>query len=193
MEHLSADYWRNRYQKQDTVWDIGHVSDPLKTYIDRLTDTSIRILIPGAGNAYEAEYLWQKGFHNIHILDIIEEPLKNLHKRCPAIPETQLILQDFFAHQGQYDLILEQTFFCALDPALRPPYAEKMQTLLKPGACLAGVLFDTDFRNPGPPYGGHTAEYQSLFEKYFVIKTLAPCYNSIAPRAGSEVFIQLIR
>jgi len=62
-------------------WDIGYPSTPIKEYADQLTDKSIQILIPGAGNAYEAEYLWKQGFSNVHILDISEIPLKEFKKR----------------------------------------------------------------------------------------------------------------
>lgn len=62
---LDADFWNERYSSQQTGWDIGSPSTPLKEYIDQLTDKDIRILIPGCGNAYEAEYLHQQGFSNV--------------------------------------------------------------------------------------------------------------------------------
>ena len=36
----------------------------------------------------------------------------------------------FFEHNKKYDLILEQTFFCALNPALRRAYVAKVYELL---------------------------------------------------------------
>ena len=42
------------------------------------------------------------------------------------------------------------------------------------------------------PYGGSAEEYQQLFRKNFIIKTLAPCYNSIERRISAEVFINLM-
>ncbi|HXH19987.1 MAG TPA: hypothetical protein VNJ07_12995 [Chitinophagales bacterium] len=36
------------------------------------------------------------------------------------IPVVRLIHRDFFKHQGRYDLIIEQTFFCAINPKPRP-------------------------------------------------------------------------
>ena len=54
---LSQSYWNNRYLENDFGWDTGSITTPLKTYIDGLTDKSLKILIPGAGNSYEAEYL----------------------------------------------------------------------------------------------------------------------------------------
>ncbi|MFN5665593.1 MAG: hypothetical protein ACK461_10475, partial [Bacteroidota bacterium] len=40
------------------------------------TDLNQRILIPGAGNAYEAGYLFQIGFQNVYICDWSPEPLQ---------------------------------------------------------------------------------------------------------------------
>ncbi|SHI83533.1 Thiopurine S-methyltransferase (TPMT) [Algibacter luteus] len=50
-------YWTQRYNERQTGWDVGKPTTPLKTYIDQLKNKSLKILIPGAGNAYEAEYL----------------------------------------------------------------------------------------------------------------------------------------
>ena len=120
------DFWRSRYSNEETGWDIGAVSTPLKNYIDQITDKSISILIPGAGNSYEAEYLFHHGFKNVTVLDIAEAPLQNISNRIIGFPTSKLICNDFFQYNGQHDLILEQTFFCALHPSLRNEYAQKM-------------------------------------------------------------------
>jgi SAM-dependent methyltransferase len=98
---------------------------------------------------------------------------------------------NFFAWEGAYDLILEQTFFCALPPDRRPAYVRHMHRLLKPGGRLVGVLFDREFGTAGPPFGGSRAEYETLFVPFFTPRVLAPCYNSAPPRRGTEVFISL--
>jgi thiopurine S-methyltransferase len=51
-------------------------------------------------------------------------------------------------------------------------------------------LFDRDFEN-SPPFGGNAEEYRNYFEPYFTFKVFEPCRNSIAPRAGSELFMIL--
>lgn len=183
-------YWEKRYHDDHTGWDIGAVSPPLKAYIDGLTDKTIRIFIPGAGNAYEAVYLLEKGFKNVTILDFAENLIAGLRKRLQRFDpgDYRLVCSDFFEFHGSFDLILEQTFFCAIDPARRGEYASKMYELLKSSGKLAGVLFNRDFI-AGPPFGGSTREYFQLFSKYFPDVQIAPCYNSIKPRQGSEVFI----
>ena len=183
---LDKDYWNERYRKGQTGWDIGYVSTPLKEYIDQLTDKSLRILIPGGGNSHEAVYLLQQGFTNVTVVDISSEIIQNLQKKY-AGQGLKAVCDDFFRHSGQYDLILEQTFFCALDPSLRSSYVRKMKELLTSTGKLAGLLFDRAFVG-GPPFGGNVKEYESVFKEAFVLKTMDAAYNSIPPRQGSEVF-----
>ena len=49
-----------RWQHQQTGWDLGMISPPIKQYIDSIDDKNQRILIPGCGNAHEAVYLLEK-------------------------------------------------------------------------------------------------------------------------------------
>lgn len=189
MTLLSSDYWNQRYLNNEFAWDIGEVSAPLKAYIEQLKNKQLNILIPGAGNAYEADFLIESGFKNVSVLDFAKAPLVNIKKRNPLITDEQLIENDFFEHQGQYDLILEQTFFCALNPSLRHKYAEHMNTLLKPGGKLVGLLFNDVLNSDRPPFGGNKMEYLELFEPIFKIRTFEKCYNSIKPRADRELFM----
>jgi SAM-dependent methyltransferase len=193
MQKLSKDYWNNRYANDDFPWDIGYVSAPLKSYFDQLTDKSVRILIPGAGSAYEAEYLFHLGFKNVFVIDFADAAIELLKKRMPSFPFSQLISDDFFKHENVYDLIIEQTFFCAIDPVLRQQYADQMAHLLNPGGKLAGLLFDAPLNSDKPPFGGNKEEYISYFAGLFDFVHFELCYNSIAPRTGRELFIELIK
>ncbi|GAB3200604.1 SAM-dependent methyltransferase [Pontibacter aydingkolensis] len=190
-QDFNADYWQQRYTQHNTGWDTGSITTPLKDYFDQLENKALRILIPGCGNAYEAEYLYQNGFKNVFLVDFAPGPLQNFAQRVPDFPVEQLLHQDFFELEGEYDLIVEQTFFCALNPALRPEYARKAASLLKPGGKLAGLLFNTTFQKPGPPFGGNREEYRLYFEPYFNFLHFELAYNSIPPRQGNELFILL--
>lgn len=190
---LNQTYWETRYQTHQTGWDLGAVSPPLKEYADQLADKSLNILIPGAGNGYEAEYLVETGFTDVTVLDLAPSPLAHLRERVGENGSLRLVQGDFFAHAGRYDLILEQTFFCALDPDLRPAYARKVHELLKPGGKLVGVLFNVDFENPGPPFGGSEDEYRTLFAPLFRLDVLETAYNSVKPRAGRELFFKFVK
>lgn len=180
-------YWSERYRLQQTGWDTGAPTTPLKTYIDQLPDKDISLLIPGCGNAHEAVYLLEKGFTRITLVDISAELVHSLSQKLAHTP-VAVIHADFFAHEGQYDIILEQTFFCALDPSFRQRYVQQMHKLLKPGGVLAGVLFNRAFEG-GPPFGGTEGEYRHLFSACFNDIQIEPCVNSIEKRKDTEAFI----
>ncbi|WP_242918281.1 TPMT family class I SAM-dependent methyltransferase [Pontibacter liquoris] len=190
-QDFNAAYWQERYLAEQTGWDAGTITPPLKNYFDQLPDKDLRILIPGCGRAYEAEYLHAKGFKNVFLADVAEAPLQHFASRVPDFPKAHLLLQDFFSLSGPYDLIVEQTFFCALPPELRANYAKKCAGLLAPAGKLMGLLFDTVFEKDGPPFGGNRNEYRTYFAPYFDFLHFETAYNSIAPRQGKELFILL--
>jgi thiopurine S-methyltransferase len=186
------EYWTKRYKEERTGWDIGAPSRPLKEYINQLKDKNIRILIPGAGNGYEAQYLWKNGFKNVYILDISEIPLRAFRERNPAFAKANVLQENFFEHQGKYDLILEQTFFCSCVPTVenRTAYAKQMAQLLKPSGKLVGLWFNFPLTGnmEKRPFGGTQEEYVSYLSPYFKTKLFKRAYNSIAPRLGKELF-----
>jgi SAM-dependent methyltransferase len=188
---LDETYWNNQYQANTTGWDLGEVSPPLKAYIDQLTNKNLRILIPGCGNTYEADYLLQQGFTHVTVIDIAPALVAQLKEKYKGNANIKIILGDFFQHEGKYDLILEQTFFCALNPPLRKNYVAKMYELLTENGKLVGVLFNRGFEQQGPPFGGSKSQYEPMFEKGFMFKKFEPCYNSFIKRKDTELFVIL--
>lgn len=187
---LSASYWDKRYTEHQTGWDIGYPSTPLKTYIDQLENKTQRILIPGAGNSYEAIYLAEQGFTDITIIDISAVLTNQLQQKINPVsyPSIHLLTGDFFDLDQTFDLVLEQTFFCAIHPSLRENYIKKVQSILSGNGKLAGLLFNREF-DTNPPFGGNEKEYRQLFETHLRIKKLEACFNSIPERAGTELFL----
>jgi hypothetical protein len=41
IKKIDAYFWDQKYQNQETGWDIGTISEPLKCYIDQLEDKNI--------------------------------------------------------------------------------------------------------------------------------------------------------
>jgi methyl halide transferase len=191
MQNLNSDYWNNRYLENKTGWDIGYASPEIVKFAEKITDKEIAILIPGCGNAYEAEALLNLGFKNVTLVDFADTVVKSAqHKFSNQINlgSIKVIQEDFFSHDAKYDLIIEQTFFCALNPELRPNYAKKMAQLLKPKGMLAGLFFNFPLTAEGPPFGGSLDEYKSYFEPFFNTIQFNVAQNSIEPRAGKELF-----
>ena len=193
MNILDAEYWETRWQGQQTGWDIGQASPPLVQYLKGISDRQTRILIPGAGRAYEALYLHQQGYKQVFVCDWAPSAFDYLRETAPDFPEDHFLVGNFFELEPKapFDLLLEQTFFCAIDPALRPQYVAKAAELLDDDGTLAGVLFAHEFPFPGPPFGGKAAEYHQLFSTAFEILTMEITPYSIAPRLGNELFVEL--
>ena len=195
-EVSQAEFWQQRYEKDSIGWDMGEVSPPLKAYIDQLPASTKdqAVLVPGAGNAYEVGYLHEQGFTNVILVDFALAPIEAFAKRYPDFPAEHLICADFFnlsPEQYQFDWVLEQTFFCAINPSRRDEYVQRMSALLKSDGKLIGLLFDKDFGRNEPPFGGTKEEYQQRFEHHFKIDVMEPSYNSHPARQGSELFIQM--
>lgn len=187
---LNAQYWEQRYKEGNIPWNTGTVTPALINFLaDYPRDTSI--LIPGVGTSREGIELAKMGFTNItfndfssHALDLLREDMDkegfgNLFQYSPG---------DFFELQGEYAIVLEQTFFCALDPSLRASMVKKVYELLLPGGLWFGVLFRTEFDRPGPPFGGTEKTYKELFSKILNIEKISICKGSIPPRDGNELF-----
>lgn len=188
---LNEAFWDNRYQNNDIGWDLGKISKPIKSYINQLTDKNLKILIPGCGNSYEAEYLYNQGFINTFVVDFSKTALDNFKKRVPYFPTSNLLHKDFFEVQETFDLIIEQTFFCAIHPNLRFEYAKKMHELLKDYGKLVGLLFNAPLNIKHPPFGGNKEEYIAYFKPYFDIEIMDEAYNSTESRKNKELFIKL--
>ncbi len=191
-KNLNESYWNSRYQSHSTTWDLTQISPPLKAYFDQLSNKNCSILIPGCGNSYEADYLLQQGFTDITLIDIAPNLVEKLQMKFGQNPLIKIIAGDFFTLFNSFDLIVEQTFFCALDPIFREKYVQKIHSLLKPQGKLVGLLFNRDFEG-GPPFGGTKIEYAALFTKDFILKTFELCNNSHVKRKDSELFINFIR
>lgn len=189
--NLDETFWDNRYKSLDIGWDLGEVSPPLKAYFDQIENKTLKILIPGGGNSYEAEYLHRNGFKNVYVVDVSETALSNLLNRVPEFPIEHLIHSNFFELEKTFDLIIEQTFFCAIDPRLRDEYVKKAHSMLSEEGKLVGLLFDLPLNSDRPPFGGSRSEYEDRFKNLFEIVQMTRSYNSHESRQGKELFINL--
>lgn len=191
--NLDKTFWNQRYLDKEIGWDLGKVATPLKEYFDQLENKNLRIIIPGCGNAYEAEYLFNKGFKNIFLIDLSPTALEQFATRVLNFPQDQLICGNFFEHNNTYDLMVEQTFFCAINPELRGNYAQHAANILTPNGKLVGLLFNETLNTEHPPFGGDKEEYITYFEPFFNINVMETAHNSIAPRNDRELFIKLTK
>lgn len=84
-------------------------------------------------------------------------------------------------------LLIEQTFFCAINPSLRSKYVTHSYKLLNKNGKISGILFDVPLNQNHPPFGGKKEEYLRHFSPFFEIQIIDNCYNSEESRAGREL------
>lgn len=187
------DFWDNKWSNNQTGWDIGYASPAIVDYFEKYDQKDAKILIPGCGNAHEALALLALGYRNITLLDIATTAVEHLKNKFQNTENISIIKGDFFQHQEQYDIIIEQTFFCAIPTNWRENYVTQAYNLLRGNGKIVGLLFNTEFEKQGPPFGGNTSEYMELFQNKFDVNIMETCYNSIAPRSGKELFVNLTK
>ncbi len=93
---LNKNYWEDRYKSNETGWDVGSITTPLKEYIDQIQDKNLKILIPGAGNGYEVDYLTEKGFTNVFVIDFGRSPSTKHTGAKSEFPERKPHSKRFF-------------------------------------------------------------------------------------------------
>lgn len=190
-EVLDVNFWNYRWETNQTGWDIGYPSPPIADYFKQYDNKDAAILIPGCGSAYEAEFLVENGYKNITLVDISEIAVERLKHKFKDFPQVKCININLFEHTGKYDIIIEQTLFCALSLSQRTDYINKTHELLNNNGLIIGLLFDVIFETEGPPFGGHKKDYIEIFSPLFDIKIMEKCKNSIPQRMGNELFIKL--
>jgi SAM-dependent methyltransferase len=189
---LDAQYWDAQWKSNTIGWDLGMPAPPIVSLIDSIENKDAKILIPGCGNAYEADYLVSKGFKNITLIDISETASTILKEKFLNQDAVKVLCEDFFKLEDKFDVIIEQTFFCALPPSMRQRYVWKMHNLLSDNGILSGLLFNRQF-DVSPPFGGSLEEYEKLFQTAFHIDQLSTANNSVTPRANTELFFSFVK
>ncbi|RMH68638.1 MAG: methyltransferase domain-containing protein [Gemmatimonadetes bacterium] len=174
----SPKYWSKRYQEGTAGWDMKHATPVFTALIaqDKLpckpdqNGNGCRVLIPGCGYGHDAIAFAKAGYH-VTAVDFAPEPIESLARMAAEQGVTLEALQaDIFElpemHQARYDLILEYTCYCAIDPHRRPEYVQKMVTMLKPGGTFLGLFFPLDkpLAEGGPPYGVNPHQVITEFE-----------------------------
>ena len=188
------EYWEKSYQTGDMGWDLGKPTPIFDDWIQSQTD-SLSICFLGAGNGWDAINFAEKG-HNVTAVDFAESAINNMRTSAKKKGvKINLIHSDIFSlcnlYNHTFDIVLEYTCFCAIDPARRVDYARMTNKILKPDGKLVALLFpiDKDINDDGPPFAVDLDSTISLFSKYFKLDTKEIPSLSIERRKGREVFV----
>ena len=181
--------WQRHYEENDLGWDLGQVAPPFVKLWQEEKLPLGKVLVPGCGRGHEVVFLAENGF-DVTAIDFSSGAvtyLKNALKKRNL--EGRILHQDFFSldesHEGVYDLVLEQTFFCAISPKQRRDYVLNVSRILKPGGILVGLFYHTDEQG-GPPYNTTREDIEMHFSKNFEIQELDKTSLSTEQRKDKE-------
>ena len=189
----NPDYWNDRYSNNEIGWDIG-TPTPIFVNFFKKFKSKKNILIPGVGKGHDALFLSKKN-HNVFAVDFSMKAISNIKKKALEANTTlNLICEDFFNLNnlnGKIDIILEYTFFCAINPNKRIKYIHKSSELLKTDGLFVAILLPINkiLNDDGPPFGVNLAKTLRDFEKYYDIIECEKSDLSIKPRIDNEVFV----
>ena len=188
------EYWEKSYQSGDMGWDLGKPTPIFDDWIQFQKD-SLSICILGAGNGWDAINFAEIG-HDVTAVDFAKSAIDNMHTSAQNKGvQINLIHSDIFdlckLFNHTFDIVLEYTCFCAIDPARRMDYVKMSNKILKPDGKLVALLFpvDKDINDNGPPFAVDLDSTLSLFSKYFILDTKEIPSLSIERRNGREVFV----
>lgn len=143
-------FWDERYRTGRTAWDCGGVPCALREYLRQHPGPG-RAVVPGCGSGYELQAFHAAGW-DVLGLDFSGAAVAHARAILGSLAD-KVVVADFFTHAlppGDFDLIYERTFLCALPPDLWPAYARRMAQLLKPGGALCGFFFFGPEDEPPP-------------------------------------------
>lgn len=180
----SPEFWDERFERHFTPWDQAGVPSAFQSFAGRHVGEAV--LIPGCGSAHEATWLAAHG-SPVRAIDFSHAAVAAARAQLGA-QQAQLVEQaDFFTYEPPFTpaWIYERAFLCALPPARRADYVQRMAQLLPEGALLAGFFF-IGATQKGPPFGMERAELEALFTPHFDLIEDEPVSDSIPVFAGRE-------
>ncbi|CAG8571883.1 3983_t:CDS:2 [Ambispora gerdemannii] len=152
--------WKSFWQDEMTPWDKGGVSPAL---IELVVEKGFKLpdgrgLVPGCGRGYDVFYLANERRHILG-LDLSEVAIELCKQRKKELGINSSIVDfqtgDFFTFEipkGGFQIVYDYTFLCALDPSIRPEWANRTAELISPGGILIALMYPLNEREDGPPF-----------------------------------------
>jgi methyl halide transferase len=181
--------WQRHYDENDMGWDLGQVAPPFVRLWEEGKLPLGKVLVPGCGRGHEVLFLAGNGF-KVTGVDYSEGAVTYLNKSLMEQGlEGQILHQDFFSlddsHDAVYDLVIEQTFFCAISPRQRQSYVQHVTRMLKPEGMLVGLFYHTG-KEGGPPYNTTREDIETHFSKNFKTLKIEKSTDSAEQRKNKE-------
>jgi SAM-dependent methyltransferase len=188
--------WQGHYDSDDLRWDIGEVAPPFVRLWQERKLVPGKAIVPGCGRGHEVVFLAEQGFQVTGVdfapgaVDLLKCSLSQRNLNATVLNQNFFDLDS--SHDQTYDLMLEQTFFCAILPDHRPLYVETVKRILKPGGRLVGLFYETG-EEGGPPFNTTEGDIRAHFSGSFKVESLHKTPLSTERRKDKELLGVLIR
>lgn len=184
-------FWNERYATKNTGWELEKPTPVLTDMLPRLKLSKSKILVLGCGSGNDAAYFAEQG-HIVTAVDFSREAIETAKKKYGHIPHLHFVELDIFkiphAWNQTFDLIFEQTCYCAIKPSQRNDLVGLWKRMLHSQGFIMGVFFVNEHQ-AGPPFGGSEWEIRERLKMYFQMLFWGRWRNSVAARRGKELFI----
>ena len=191
-----SEYWEQAYQSGDIGWDLQRPTPVFNQWINSQED-QLSICILGAGNGWDAINFAQKG-HDVTAVDFAISAIENMSKSARKLSvDLNLVYSDIFdigkIYHNTFDIVLEYTCYCAINPDRRTEYVNIVDRILKPDGKFVALFFplDKELNDGGPPFGVDFNSTINLFSRHFILVKNEIPNLSIEERKGREIFVIL--
>jgi methyl halide transferase len=184
-------YWNQLFLDGQDGWELGRPTPPLARWFTLNPPRGKRVLVVGAGRGNEARFLAHLGAQ-VTAVDFAEEAVASM-RALAAVENLTLDIrhQDLFTlGKGEWELVVEHTCFCAIDPSRRDEYVAAVADALVPGGELVGLFYDHG-RPGGPPFTTDIGELERRFAARFDWISDERPPDSVAARQGHELLVRL--
>lgn len=175
-------FWEQAWVDGRTRFHRPDVNDLLVKYAATVFDAGDKVLVPLCGKSVDLLWLCQQG-HGVAGVELAKQAIDEFisENKLQGTWEDQrfqtqasrlsLYHQDFFHHDGRYDVIYDRACLVALTKPLRECMAARYVELLAPEGKIL-LLTVTHNQEGGPPFSVSKEEVDSLFSEHFAIEEL---------------------
>jgi SAM-dependent methyltransferase len=196
----SAEFWDAAYRDDRDGWDMGTPTPLFASLLERhgrdlrslggpdfsSRQDAVRVALPCSGRGYDAQLFARHGFA-VTAIDFSALALEALRAESAAL---DILQTDLFhlpgARPAYFDLIVEYTCVCAIEPARRAELVAVFDSILRPDGVLLMLLFPVDGRPGGPPFSIDPDEWRALMAPRFDLLHDEIPDDSVKPRRGKE-------
>jgi SAM-dependent methyltransferase len=198
MNVSSVDFWDNRYQTENTSWDLGGPTPIFMTWLAANPGDGERVCVLGAGSGYDAIAFAQHGY-KVTAVDFAPSATARIKAGAEAANvDVEIVTGDLFelgdSHSDAFDLVVEYTTYCAIDPGRRSEYIEVVSRLVMAGQRFLSLFWPVNKESDGgPPFRITAVDVEERFSAYFALESQFMPENSIESRLGKEILAEYRR